>query len=232
MKPNHLWMIFLVMQALSVFQTQGQEPGNDSTFFQNSTEDTRNWQLPSAQPSMLFSGSELGNRVETLYGTSMVREMTDFHLNPRQHRLSSPYRDSIALFVPRYPGVGDYQNFGGTLGRLKLTENLAVDYGAFISAQYGFLLSSKQIVFGSNYLLRYSLTNKLHFQSWGQYVSPGNSNDPTFDLPDFFPKSHFGAGLLYDANEKAQINMGVEYQYDQLNKIWKPESGGKVRIKF
>lgn len=232
MKPKHLWTTILLWQFLSVIHTQGQELGIDSTFIQGATGETKDWQLPAIQPSMPFLGPELRNRAATFYGTSMVDQMPGFHLNlPRKH-LQGLHRDSTTFIVPKYPGVGDYQNYGGKLGRLRITENLAVDYGAFISAQYAFLLSSKQIVLGSNYLLQYRLTDKLRFQSWGQYVTPGRSNDLTFDLMDFFPKSHFGAGLLYDSNRKTQINMGVEYQYDPLNKLWKPESSGKVRINF
>lgn len=232
MKANQLWITFLVFQILSVIQAQGQELVIDSTFIQSSAGETKDWQLPLIQPSMPFLGPDLSNRAETLYGTSMVDQMPGFHLNLPPKHLQDLQRDSTTFIVPKYPGVGDYQNFGGKLGRFRITEKLTVDYGAFISAQYAFLLSSKQIVVGSNYLLQYSLTNKLQFQSWGQYVTPGKSDDLTFDLMDFFPKSHFGAGLLYDSNRKTQINMGVEYQYDPLNKLWMPESGGKIRINF
>jgi hypothetical protein len=133
--------------------------------FVSSAGDTRDWRLPSVQPSMTFFRPELRNRAATLYESSMVNQMPGFHLNLPRKYLQDLHRDSTTFIVPKYPGVGDYQNFGGTLGRLRITERLAVDYGAFISAQYAFLLSSKQIVLGSNYLLQYRLTNKLQFQS-------------------------------------------------------------------
>ncbi|MFA5433904.1 MAG: hypothetical protein WC319_13750, partial [Candidatus Paceibacterota bacterium] len=134
--------------------------------------------------------------------------------------------------LPMYPGLGDYQNFGGTLGRFPITSRLAIDYGAFISVQYGYLFTTKQIILGSNFLLHYAITNKLQFQTWGQYVTPGNSADPTFNMRTFFPTTNFGAGLQYDSNEKTKIKVGIEYQYDQSDKTWKPESGGKVILKF
>lgn len=232
MKQSHLWIVCLMVQLLPVCPSMGQDQGTDSTYVEDSRLYKRNWQESLDQPLFQLEGPAILNRGETLFGTSTYSKEPSFKFNPGQIPLNSLSKASTTLFVPRYPGIGDYQNYGGTLGRVSVTEKLTIDYGAFISAQYGYMQSSRQIVFGSNYLLRYSLSNKLYFQSWGQFVSPGKRDDPTFDLPDFFPKSHFGAGLLFDSNSNTQLDMGVEYQYDQLNKIWKPESGGKVRLKF
>ncbi|MCA1745856.1 MAG: hypothetical protein LC643_09195 [Bacteroidales bacterium] len=232
MKHGHLWMVFLVIQYLSIAEAIGQEQGSDTTLVKDISLDYPDWQLPNDPSLIKLKGPLIRNRAETLYGTSNFTMPSSFQYKPEQIYLNTFKRDSAALVMPKYPGLGDYQNFGGTIGRLRFTDKLAVDYGAFISVQYGFLRSSRQIVSGSNYMLRYELTNTLQFQSWGQFVSPGKSKDPTFKMPYFFPKTHFGAGLLFDSNEKTQINMGVEYQYDQLNKMWVPESGGKVRIKF
>lgn len=225
-------MVFLLVQYLSVSETIAQELGSDTTLIEDFNLDYPDWQLPNDPSLFILKGPLISNRAETLYGTSHFTMPSSFHYKAGPIHLRAFNKDSAAFVLPKYPGLGDYQNFGGTIGRLRFTDNLAVDYGAFISVQYGFLRSSRQIVFGSNYMLRYDLTNALQLQSWGQVVSPGKSKDPTFKLPYFFPKTHFGAGLLFDSNEKTQINMGVEYQYDQLNKMWMPETGGKVRIRF
>src|SRR5690554_412160 len=229
---KHLLMVFLVIQFFSVFQIKGQEQQEDTISVPHSMQDKSDMHLQPAQPSLQFALPELWNADESLYGISIERKTTSFHLNRELKYLNNLAGDSSPLFLPAYPGLGDYQNFGGTLGNFNITKKLALNYGAFISAQYGFLFSTKQIVLGSNFLLRYTITNKLQFQTWGQYVTSGNSSDPTFNMRTFFPTTNFGSGLQYDSNEKTKIKVGIEYQYDQSNKTWKPESGGKVQLKF
>jgi hypothetical protein len=232
MKSKFLWVIVLVMQVLSGFQANGQEQRKDTIPIPRSTHDKNDLQLQPVQPSLQFVMPELWNRDESLQGIYIDRKVTAFNLNQELKYFNSPARDSSTLFLPVYPGLGNYQNFGGILGSINFTNKLSLDYGAFISAQYGYLFSTKQIVWGSNFRLHYAITSKLQLQTWGQYVTPGNSSDPTFDTRTFFPKTNFGAGLQYDSNEKTKIKVGIEYQYDQSDKTWKPESGGKVLLKF
>ncbi len=232
MKSKFLWVIVLVMQVLSGFQANGQEQRKDTIPIRHSTHDKNDLQLQPVQPSLQFVMPGLWNRDESLHRIYIDRKVAAINLNQELKYFDSPARDSSTLFLPVYPGLGDYQNFGGTLEKFNITNRLALDYGAFISAQYGYLFSTKQIVGGSNLLFRYAITNKLQFQTWGQYITPGNSFDPTFNMRPFFPKTNFGAGLQYDSNEKTKIKVGIEYQYDQSDKTWKPESGGKVLLKF
>lgn len=232
MQHKHLWIIFLVIQVLSVFQVKGQEQQKDTISVPRSIRDKKDLQLQPAQPSPQLVMPELWNSDEGLHGVSIDRKAASFNFNRELKYLNNLTGDSSSLFLPMYPGLGDYQNFGGTLGSFSLSNKLTLDYGAFISAQYGYLFSTKQIVLNSNFLLRYTITNKLQFQTWGQYVTPGNSPDPTFNMRTFFPTTNFGAGLQYDSNEKTKIKVGIEYQYDQSDKTWKPESGGKVLLKF
>jgi hypothetical protein len=232
MTLKHLWFSVLVMLILSVFQAKGQELSSDTIATSSSIKPMRDMLqqpnqpvLPTILPEPLKSMSDYpGISTDSLFQT--------FDFNQALIHTEAVSIDNSALFVPVYPGLGHYQNFGGTLGRLNLTNRLAFDYGAFISAQSGFFLSSKQVVVGGNYLMRYFLSNNLQLLTWGQYVTPGKSSDPVFKLRSFFPTTHFGSGLQYDFLEKTKINVGIEYQYDQLNKTWKPESGGKVQIKF
>ncbi|SHJ40786.1 hypothetical protein SAMN05444280_11883 [Tangfeifania diversioriginum] len=232
MKHKHLWIIFLAIQFFFVFQVKGQEQQKDTTSVPRSMKEKGDLQLQSVQPTPKLAMPELGSMDESFQGTPIDQKIASFNFNRELKYLNALNGDSSFMFLPLYPGLGDYQNFGGTLGSFNLSDKLALDYGAFISAQYGYLFSSKQIVLGSNFLLSYAITNKLQFQTWGQYVTPGNSSDPTFDMRTFFPTTNFGAGLQYDSNEKTKIKVGIEYQYDQSDKTWKPESGGKVLLKF
>lgn len=232
MQCNHLWIIFLVLQILSVFQVKGQEQGKGTIPIPRTMQYKRDLQLQPAPPSLLFVMSEFRNSGESLHEISIDKKVASFNFNQELKYFNSLAGDSSFLLLPVYLGLGDYQNFGGTLGRFNLTNKLALDYGVFISAQYGYLFSTEQIVLGSHFRLRYTITNKLQLQTWGQYVTPGNSSDPTFNVRTFFPTTNFGAGLQYDSNENTKIKMGIEYQYDQSDKTWKSESGGKVFLKF
>lgn len=232
MQYKNIWVIVMVIQFLSVFEAKGQGQEKDTISVPRSMHDKRDLQIQPTQPPLQFLIPEFSNGNNDLPGISIDRKVATFNFKQKLKYPDSLSGDSSFLFLPVYPGLGDYQNFGGTLGNLNLTNKLTLDYGAFISAQYGYLFSSKQIVFGSNFLLQYKITNKLHLLTWGQYVTPGNSSDPTFNMRTFFPTTNFGAGLQYDSNEKTKIKVGIEYQYDQSDKIWKPESGGKVLLKF
>ncbi|MGV8096732.1 MAG: hypothetical protein AB2L24_33160 [Mangrovibacterium sp.] len=186
--------------------------------------------MPSKSP--LFAVPSFSFRNSGIHWIPFDMTAITFHLENSIKYRDNLFRDSSMVTLPVYPGLGDYQNFGGTLGKINFTNDLTLDYSAFISAQYGYLFSSKQIIFGSNLLFRFAVTDKLQFLTWGQYVTTGNSPDPTFNMRTFFPKTNIGAGLQYNSSEKAKIKFGVEYQYDQGDKIWKPESGGKVLINF
>lgn len=232
MHCNHLIIFFFVLQILSVFQVKGQELQKYTNSVPRSMTEKGDLQLQPVQRAPQLALPEFWNNNESLHLISIDRKIVRFNFNHELKYLNVLSEDSSSLNMPMFPGLGDYQNFGGPLGRFNITTRLALDYGAFISAQYGYLFSTKQIVLGSNFLLRYAITNKLQFKTWGQYVTPGSSSDPTFNMRTFFPTTNFGAGLQYDSNEKTKIKVGIEYQYDQSDKTWKPESGGKVQLKF
>lgn len=230
MRSNYLWVIVLVIQFSSVFQVKGQE--KDTILILRSIQDRRDLKLQPTQASLQYGIPELWNKDNDLRGIFIDQKAVTLNFKQELKFLNNQTENSSPLFLPVHPGLGDYQNFGGTLGILNLTNKLVLDYGAFISAQYAYLFSTKQIVLGSNFLFQYAITNKLHLLTWGQYVTPGNSSDPTFNMRTFFPTTNFGAGLQYDSNEKIKLKMGIEYQYDQSDKIWTSESGGKVLLKF
>jgi hypothetical protein len=232
MQHKHLWVIFLFIQSLYVFQVKGQEQPKDTIIVSHPMPEKENLQLQPVQSTPQPARLELWNNDADFHRFSIDRQITSFNFDEDLKYLETLNGDSSSLVLPKYPGLGDYQNVGGTLGRFNITNRLNLHYGAFISVQYGYLFSTKQIGLGSNFLLNYAVTNKLQFQTWGQYVTPGNSLDPTFNLRTFFPTTHFGSGLQYDSNEKTKIKVGIEYQYDQSDKTWKPESGGEVQLNF
>lgn len=230
MQLKHSWIIIVIVLLSSVFQLKGQEPEKDTVYSNNSI--YRNMQLQMAQPSFHFEIPELYDGDNNFDVIPIGKYNAMLNIKQTIKYSNSFSGDSSLLFLPTHPGLSDYQNFGGTLGNLNITNKLALDYGAFISAQYGYLLSSKQIVFGGNFLLRYAITNKLQLQTWGQYVTSGNSSDPTFSMRTIFPTTKFGAGLQYNSSDKSMIKVGIEHQYDLSDKTWKQESGGKVLLKF
>lgn len=230
MQTKKMWLLIFIIQVLFVFKVMGQE--KDTITIVPVVKKTRDLQPQLAQPSLQTVKPELLNYDQNFHETRIVGKAVNLNFNQNLKYLNNLVGDSSSLFLPVYPGLGDYTNFGGTLGNFNLTDRLALDYGAFISAQYDFLFSTKQIVLGGNFFLSYAITKKLQFQTWGQYLTPGNSFDPTFNMRTFFPTTNFGAGLQYDSNVKTKIKVGVEYQYDQSDKSWKAESGGKVLLKF
>ena len=227
-----LLAVILASQILIVFRVTGQKHEIDLIDFDDSIKDKRSFQLLPAQPSLQIRTHELWFGDYDFPGTPINKRIADFNFKHSIKYFDSLSGDSLSMILPVYPGLGDYHNFGGTLGNINMTNNLMLDYGAFISAQYGYLFSTKQIVFGGNFLLQYTITDKLQFRTWGQYVTDGNSSDPTFRMRTFFPTSNVGAGVQYNSSEKSKIRVGIEYQYDQRNKTWKPESGGKVFLNF
>jgi hypothetical protein len=230
MKRKYLWGIILAMEILLVYRSEAQEFMRDSISVKdsiNGESNLRGYPVP-------FSFQIVMQKLLSAYfqGMPVGKNTVIFNSkNALKYYEKLPERSSL-ITLPVYPSFGDYHNFGGTLGHINLANHLVVNYGVFISAQYGFLFSTHQIVFGSNAFFKYSVTNRLQLQSWGQYVTPGNSSDPTFNMRSFFPMTNLGAGLQYYSGEKSKIKVGIEYQYDQRFKKWKPESGGKVLLNF
>ncbi len=129
-----------------------------------------------------------------------------------------------------YIGLGEYNNLGASLLWVPANK-LSLEIGAFISKQFGYILFSHQILFGTGITLNYDITDKLRFRTWGQYITSGN-NDPFLNASNLFPKTNVGADLQYKATRKTEVRIGIEYQYDKQTNTWKPESGGKMKIGF
>ncbi|MFO7844529.1 MAG: hypothetical protein R6V16_12030 [Bacteroidales bacterium] len=232
MHIKYSWVIILAMMFLSIFKVKAQETERCAVFMNNLIHESKNPELQLAKSSFQFIIPELRNVDNDFLVIPFDKYDVSFSLEQVINYSNNLPGDSSLLFLPAYPGLGDYQNFGGTLGSFNIKDKLTLNYGAFISNQYGYLLSSGQIVFGGNFILHYKITNKLQFQTWGQYVTPGNSSDPVFKMRTVFPTTKFGTGLQYNSNNQSTVKVGVEYEYDSSDKVWKAKSGGKLLLKF
>ena len=160
----------------------------------------------------------------------------DLHFRQMWNALYIPVQHYKHAIFPLYPGVSHYQNYGGNLGQLKIAENLSLNYGAFISHQSAYLSGEQKMVVGGNFLFNYAIAPKLYLQGYGQYVTkdvmPSKSKDPIFSNQHFFPGNHMGIGVVHHTNKRTKLKMGVEYQFNESEKKWKANSGGKVSLGF
>lgn len=127
-------------------------------------------------------------------------------------------------------GLGNYKNVGAML-KWAPASNFAVEGGAFISLQYGYFLSSRHKSIGYNGRFHFDINHKIQLNIYGQYMV-NNNKDMFIDYSSLFPKTHIGTSLEYKPQDNSKIGIGVEYQYDQQNQKWKPETKGKVSIGF
>lgn len=228
----HRKNLLIILIPFFSLQARAQEPQNDSIKIGSSEHNEYLWPIFPNKASFPTQSPALWMRNYNLHEIPSIRNYPFFHKNNRPKTLPNLPKESFSVNLPQYNGLGDFQKFGGTLGSIKLTNKLALDYGAFVNVQYGYSFASRQIVAGTNFLLRYNLTNKLQFQIWRQDIKSEKSTDPTFKLQPFFLTKKIGTGLQYNSSEKTKIKVGIDYHYDPDHKKWKPESGGKVLLNF
>lgn len=231
MQLYFLKILFLPIFLFSAFCVQAQEVLDDSVFVNSAMQNNMSVQFDMENPYFGFS-------MPLLPGRDSIRLMKNGQENIASMQRSLTQR--AALFSetdltesgPKFPGLADYKNDGGTLGGFKLLQDWGLSYGAFFSKQYDYHLSAKQIVLGANLLLEYQLSDRLRFLIEGQYVTEGDDNSPIFKESTLFPTSHVATGFRYKAGKQSGISLGIEYQYNRQEKRWKPESGGKMLLKF
>lgn len=136
-----------------------------------------------------------------------------------------PYSQTCVLL-----GVGEYNNIGAYL-KWNTFPNLSLEGGIFLSVLHGYHSRSKEIIYGYNWAARYDITNKLQLSIWGQYLIR-KVNDPFLNYYNLTPKSSVGGSLDFKPKESTKVGIGTEYQYDQQNKKWKPETKAQVSIGF
>lgn len=224
-------ILLLPIFLFLAFCVQAQEVLDDSVFVNSARQTNMSVQFDMGNPYFGFTMPLLPNR-------DSIRLMKNGQENIASMQRALTQRaalfseNDLTVSGPKFPGLADYKNYGGTLGGVKLMQDWGLSYGAFFSKQHDYHLSAKQIVFGGNLMLQYQLSDRLQFLLEGQYVTKGEGNSPLFKESALFPASHVASGLKYDAGKQSSISVGVEYQYNKQEKRWKPESGGKMLFKF
>ncbi len=230
MKINCSLAVILMWQVLVVYTATGQEAEEGRIFVETSKSNEN--------PGYFFSYTDPHSLSLPLsfWDSGFNLTSRDFiKMIPERNSIKDPeyfFDDTWNNTIPLYPGLGNYQNFGGTLGKINYHKVFVVEYGAFINTKYGYLLSSSRIAFGANLLFKYNITERLQFLVWGQFLTPDHDFDHVVGRTTFFPGTSLGSALQYNSNENTKIKVGVEYQYNQAEKAWKAESGGKVSFHF
>ena len=231
MPPKNVKLIFLPIFLFLAFCVQAQEVLDDSVFVNSARQTNMSVQFDMGNPYFGFTMPLFPNRDSIRLMKNGQENIASMQRALTQRAALFPETDLPAR-GPEFPGLGDYKNYGGTLGGFKLMQGWGLSYGAFFSKQSDYHLSAKQIVLGGNFLLEYQFSGKFSFLMKGQYVTKGEGNSPLFKESSLFPTSHVATGLKYKAGKQSGISLGVEYQYNQQEKTWKPESGGKMFLKF
>ncbi len=213
-------------------QATGQEVDNDTIRIDNSGKFKTSVSLIPAMPSLESQSPDFQIIDNSQQEMLFYPRFQLFNQREQLKYINYVPVDSFSTGLPAYVGLGDSKIFGGTLGHFNLINGQSLEYGAFINAQSGYLFSTKQIVVGGNFLFKQTITDRLELLIWGQYVVPGKSFDPALKIPSFFKTSSFGTALQYNSGQNTKIKVGIDYQYDQSDKQWKAESGGKVLLKF
>lgn len=180
------------------------------------------------------------NKMETLSHYAILPN-SDFDfskpvVNFFDYRINGEYRITNKLHLMPYSqtgaslGVGEYNTIGTYL-KWSPFRNFALEGGGFFSVLYGYHSGSKEIIYGYNWAAHYDITNNLQLSLWGQYLIH-QGNDPFLNYYNLTPKSSVGGSLDFKPKESTKVGIGTEYQYDQQNKKWKPETKAKVSIGF
>lgn len=124
---------------------------------------------------------------------------------------------------------GEYFQIRGALQWLP-NSRFSVDLGGSFSRQYNFVSALRSDILGANARTTYSLTDKIQFNIFGQYIYPSKGN--FFNGNSFFPNSSFGSSLLFKYKNSTQVDMGVKYRYYENKMNWNLESVGKISVGF
>lgn len=126
-------------------------------------------------------------------------------------------------------GCGEYFQVNETI-RWTPNSRFGFDVGGFYSRQYSFFSGSRSDIVGINTQTCYSLSNRIQFKVWGQYVTPFKQN--SFKGNPFFQNSNTGSSFLFNLNNQMKLDMGVKYRYYENKMNWNIESVSKISIGF
>jgi len=128
------------------------------------------------------------------------------------------------------PGLGEYTKLSSSLG-WQPSKKLTINAGGFVGRQFAFATSTPQDIMGATIKIKYNITDRVKFNSWGQYANSGDSNSLA-GFNNLFPHSGIGSSVTVKIKNLSKIEGGVEYQYNESTKVWSIESQGKLSLHF
>lgn len=127
-------------------------------------------------------------------------------------------------------GLGEYTQLSSSLG-WRPSNKLTVATGGFVCRQFAFATLTRQDIIGASIKTRYNITNKVEFNSWGQYMNSGGG-DSFAGFNTLFPHTGIGSSISVKIKNLSKIEGGAEYQYNESTKVWNLESQGKLSLHF
>lgn len=129
-----------------------------------------------------------------------------------------------------YMGLGGYTQLSSSLG-WQSSKKLTIDAGGFVVQQFESATLSQRNMMGASIGTKYDLTDKVQFNSWGQYAS-SDENNTLAGFNSLFPHSGIGSSVSVRIKSLSKIEGGVEYQYNESTKVWNLESQGRISLHF
>ena len=127
-------------------------------------------------------------------------------------------------------GLGEYTQLSSSLG-WKPSKKLTIDAGGFVGRQFEFATLAQHDILGASIKTKYDITDKVQFNSWGQYANSGDGNTLA-GFNTLFPHSGIGSSFSVQIKNLSKIEGGVEYQYNESTKVWNLESQGRLSLHF
>ncbi|HEY5499377.1 MAG TPA: hypothetical protein VIK20_03210 [Bacteroidales bacterium] len=127
-------------------------------------------------------------------------------------------------------GLGEYIQLSSSLG-WQPSKKLTINAGGVVGKQYAYANLTQNDIIGASIKTKYSITDNVQFNSWGQYTNSGDNNSLS-GFNTLFPHSGIGSSLSVKIKSSSKIEGGVEYQYNESTKVWNLESQGKVSLHF
>jgi hypothetical protein len=129
-----------------------------------------------------------------------------------------------------HAGLGDYTKLSSSLG-WQPSKTFTIAAGGFVGRQFEFATLTQHDIMGASFRTKYDLTDKVQFNSWGQYANSGDGNTLA-GFNTLFPHSGIGSSVSVKIKTLSKIEGGVEYQYNESTKVWNLESQGKISLHF
>ena len=189
------------------------------------------------QPTRLFksthsiSTASLKKQITYSYSVFATNSALTFEFNNTQKdQLNNRFFVLSKGKKTTYMGLGGYTQLSSSLG-WQSSKKLTIDGGVFVVQQFESATLSQRNMMGVGIRTKYDLTDKVQFNSWGQYASSGENNTLA-GFNSLFPHSGIGSSVSVRIKSLSKIEGGVEYQYNESTKVWNLESQGRISLHF